>query len=139
MRERLAGFRQALQEHGVPLLEDWVVTSPLSIKGGREAMRQLLSHPERPTAVFMANNLLSLGGLLAVHELGLRCPEDIALIGFDDHPWAAVARPPLTVIRQPAWQVGQVAGQILLDQINGDPVSDSRVLLECELIARQSC
>jgi LacI family transcriptional regulator len=139
MRERLAGFRQALQEHGVPLLEDWVVTSPLSIKGGREAMRQLLSHPERPTAVFMANNLLSLGGLLAVHELGLRCPEDIALIGFDDHPWAVVAYPPLTVIRQPAWQVGQAAGKILLDCIDGEPAPESPVILGCELVARQSC
>jgi LacI family transcriptional regulator len=114
MRERLAGFRRALREHGIPLPEEWVVTSPLSIEGGREAMRHLLSQPERPTAVFIANNLLSLGALLAVNELGLRCPEEIALVGFDDHPWAAVSDPPLTVIRQPAQRMGQVAAETLL-------------------------
>ena len=139
MRERLAGFRQALQECSIPLLEEWVITSPLSIKRGREAMRQMLSLPERPTAIFMANNLLSLGGLLAVNELGLRCPEDIALVGFDDHPWAAVSCPPLTVIRQPAQELGRVAAQMLLAAINAESVSESNVILECELIARQSC
>jgi LacI family transcriptional regulator len=139
MRERLAGFRQALQEHRIPLPEEWVSTSPLSIKGGREAMRQMLSLREGPTAVFMSNNLLSLGALLAVNELGLRCPEDIALVGFDDHPWAAVSGPPLTVVRQPARQLGQVAAQMLLDLINDELPPESRVILKCELMQRQSC
>lgn len=139
MRERLAGFRQALQEHDIPLPEKWVVTSPLSIEAGREAMRQILSLPERPTAVFLNNNLLSLGALLAIKELGLRCPEDIALVGFDDHPWAAVSGPPLTVVRQPAQQLGQVAAQMLLDLINGEQPPESRVILDCEVISRQSC
>jgi DNA-binding LacI/PurR family transcriptional regulator len=139
MRERLAGFRQALQEHDIPLPEKWVVTSPLSIEAGREAMRQILSLPERPTAVFLNNNLLSLGALLAIKELGLRCPEDIALIGFDDHPWAAVSGPPLTVVAQPAQQLGQVAAQMLLALINGEQPPESRVILDCEVMSRQSC
>lgn len=139
MRERLAGFRQALQEHDILLPEKWVVTSPLSIEAGREAMRQILSLPERPTAVFLNNNLLSLGALLAIKELGLRCPEDIALVGFDDHPWAAVSGPPLTVVTQPAQQLGQVAAQMLLDLINGEQPPESRVILDCEVISRQSC
>jgi len=139
MRERLAGFRQALQEHDIPLPEKWVVTSPLSIEAGREAMRQILSLPERPTAVFLNNNLLSLGALLAIKELGLRCAEDIALVGFDDHPWAAVSGPPLTVVRQPAQQLGQIAAQMLLDLINGEQPPESRVILDCEVISRQSC
>jgi LacI family transcriptional regulator len=139
MRERLAGFRQALQEHDIPLPEEWVVTSPLSVEAGREAMRQILTLPERPTAVFFSNNLLSLGALLAIGELGLRCPEDISVIGFDDHPWAAVSDPPLTVVWQPAQQLGQVAAQMALALINGERPPESRVLLECELIVRQSC
>lgn len=138
MRERLAGFRQALQEHDIPLPEEWVVTSPLSIEAGREAMRQILTLPERPTAVFLNNNLLSLGGLLAIRELGLSCPEDISVVGFDDHPWAAVSDPPLTVVRQPAQQLGQVAAQVVLALINGEQPPESRVLLECEMIVRQS-
>ena len=139
MRERLAGFRQALQEHDIPLPEKWVVTSPLSIEAGREAMRQILTLPERPTAVFLNNNLLSLGALLAIRELGLRCPDDISVVGFDDHPWAAVSDPPLTVVRQPAQQLGQAAAQMVLALIDGEQPPESCVILECELILRQSC
>ena len=139
MCERLAGFRQALQEHDIPLPEEWVVTSALSIEGGREAMRQLLTLPERPTAVFLNNNLLALGALLALKELGLRCPEDVGLVGFDDHPWAAVSDPPLTVVRQPAGQVGRSAAELLLALINGEYVAEPRVILDCEVVLRQSC
>lgn len=139
MRERLAGFRQALQDHGISLPEEWVVTSPLSIEAGCQTMQKLLTLPERPRAVFASNNLLSLGALLAIQELGLRCPEDIALVGFDDHPWAAVSDPPLTVVRQPARQLGQKAAEILLALINGEEPPEPRVLLECELVSRQSC
>jgi LacI family transcriptional regulator len=139
MRERLDGFRQALQEHDVPLPEEWVVTSILSIEGGYEAMRQLLTLPKRPTAVFINNNLLSLGALMAIKQVGLRCPEDVSVVGFDDHPWAVVSDPPLTVVRQPAQQLGQVAAQILLGLINGEQPPESRTILDCELISRQSC
>jgi LacI family transcriptional regulator len=139
MRERLAGFRQALQEHDIPLPEEWVITSALSIEGGHEAMRQLLTLPERPTAVFLNNNLLALGALLALKELGLRCPEDVGLVGFDDHPWAAVSDPPLTVVRQPAGQVGRAAAEMLLALLNGEQIAEPRVILDCEVVLRQSC
>jgi LacI family transcriptional regulator len=139
MRERLAGFRQALEEHDISLPEEWVITSALSIEGGREAMRQLLTLPECPTAVFLNNNLLALGALLALKELGLRCPEDVGLVGFDDHPWAAVSDPPLTVVRQPAEQVGRAAAEMLLALINDEQVAEPRVVLDCEVVARQSC
>ncbi len=137
MRERLAGFRQALQEHDILLPEEWVVTSPLH--AGREAARQILSPPEPPTALFINNNQLTVGVLLAIKELGLRCPGDIALVGFDDHPWAAVSAPPLTVVRQPTRELGQIATEMLFALIDGKPPAETRVILECELIVRQSC
>jgi len=139
MRERLAGFRDELAEHGIELPEEWVITSPLSIEAGRVAMRQLLNQSNRPTGVFINNNLLSLGGLLAIQDLGIRCPEEIALIGFDDHPWAKVANPPLSVVRQPARQVGQKAGEMLLKLINNEPIDSAQVILNCELVIRGSC
>lgn len=139
MRERLAGFHQALQDHDIPLPEEWVVTSPLSVEAGHEAMRHILTLPERPTAVFLSNNLLSLGALLAMRELDLRCPEGVSVVGFDDHPWAAVAEPPLTVVRQPTQELGQVAARMLIDLINAEQSSETRVLLECQLVVRQSC
>jgi LacI family transcriptional regulator len=139
MRERLAGFCQALEENDILLPQEWVVTSHLSVEAGRKAMQQLLALPERPTAVFLNNNLLCLGALLAMRDLGLLCPEGVSVVCFDDHPWAAVSEPPLTVVRQPAEQLGQVAAEMLLSLINSEQPSETRVLLECELIIRKSC
>jgi len=101
-------------------------------------MRKLMTLPERPTAVFINNNLLTVGALLALKELGLHCPEDVGLVGFDDHPWAAVSDPPLTVVRQPAEKLGRVAAQMLLELIHGQEVSTPRVIMECDLIVRES-
>jgi len=139
MRERLSGFHQALDDNGIDLPEAWCVPSPLSIEAGKEAALRLLTLPDRPRAIFINNNLLSLGALLAIGELGLSCPGDVALIGFDDPPWAVVSCPPLTVIRQPARQVGQVAAQVLLDLMDGQLPTESRIELDCELVLRQSC
>jgi len=88
--------------------------------------------------LFVNNNFLSLGVLLAIKDLGLRCPEDIAIVGFDDHPWAAISDPPLTVVWQPVRELGQMAAQTLCVPIRGDQPPQSRVMLECEVILRQS-
>lgn len=139
MRERLAGFQAALHEHDILLPEAWVVTSPLAIEAGREAAAQILSLEDRPEALFISNNFLTLGALLALKDLGLRCPEDVALVGFDDHPWAVVSNPPLTVIRQPVCELGALAARTVLSQINGDTLVERRHILPCELIHRESC
>jgi DNA-binding LacI/PurR family transcriptional regulator len=138
MRERFDGYVQALEEAGIPLNQDWISPSELSVAGGRKAMRYLMSLPERPTAVLASNNLLSLGALLAINELCLRCPEQVALVGFDDHPWAAVSNPPLTVVKQPAQEIGEMAAKMLLSEIKGEPVEQCQVLLGCELVVRES-
>jgi LacI family transcriptional regulator len=139
MGERLDGFRKAMHQYGLPVREEWIVHSPLSIEGGKEAMQHFLELPERPEALFIANNLLTLGALLVIKSAGLRCPDDLALVGFDDHPWAAVTDPPLTVVRQPARLLGQVAAQVLCDLMNGKSDVESSSILGCELVIRQSC
>jgi DNA-binding LacI/PurR family transcriptional regulator len=139
MRERLAGFKKALNDHRIFLPDEWVLMSPLSAEAGKQATLSLLSRPDRPRALFVNNNFLSLGALQAVKELGLRCPEDIALVGFDDHPWASVSAPPLTVIRQPVLQIGETAAHILLAMIDDIEMPHTRNLLECELVIRESC
>lgn len=139
MRERLAGFRSALDEHGIGLPDEWAPSCPLDVESGRQAARQILSLGYRPTALFVNNNLLMLGALLAIKELGLRCPRDIALLGFDDHPWAAVSAPPLSVVRQPGHEIGRTAAEMLCALINGRPVENRSVNLDCELILRESC
>lgn len=139
MRDRLAGFCEALCDAAIELPDDWVVTSPLSIEGGYTAAKTLLSLPDRPDALFVNNNILSLGTLRALQDMGLYCPADVALVGFDDHPWAVVSDPPLTVISQPACRLGEIAAEMmrrLIDGVQPDPV---QVVLDCELIVRKSC
>ena len=139
MRERLDGYCQALQDAGLPINKEWIIPSQLSVDGGRNAMRELFSQPDFPEAVFINNNLLALGALLEMRELGLECIEDIGIVVFDDHPWAAVACPPLTVVRQPTRKLGQAAAEMILALINDHPVAEKRVILDCELVKRQSC
>jgi DNA-binding LacI/PurR family transcriptional regulator len=139
MRERLLGFRRALQEAQVRLPEEWVSTSLLSHEAGRDSALHLLRLRPRPRALFVNNNLLSLGAMVAIRELGLRCPEDVAVLGFDDHPWAAVCDPPLTVVSQPAREIGQRAAETLCRLIDGEEVEEQCVELQCRLVVRESC
>jgi DNA-binding LacI/PurR family transcriptional regulator len=139
MRERLAGFEQALHEHGIPVHPDWVVTSTLSPEAGREATLQILCRPDRPKALFINNNFLTLGALQTLKYLDMHCPQDIALVGFDDHPWASVSDPPLTVVRQPTLEMGEQAATTLLSLLETEELTAPEVILECELIIRRSC
>jgi DNA-binding LacI/PurR family transcriptional regulator len=139
MRERAAGYRQALHDAGIPLTPEWVAACPLDIEAGREVARRILALRERPTALFLNNNLLSLGALLAVRDLGMHCPDDVALVGFDDHPWANVSRPPLTVVTQPATEIGRRAAELLSRMMHGRVPDESNVLLPCDLTLRESC
>lgn len=139
MRERLQGFQMALAEAGITLRDEWLITSPLSHESGMDAARRILSLPQPPRALFINNNLLTLGALLAIKDAGLRCPEEIAVLGFDDHPWAEVANPPLTVISQPARLIGCRAAEMLSALMRGETVEEPVVEVDCRLIVRNSC
>ena len=138
MRDRLAGFEDALTAANLPLREDWNISSPLSIEDGKRAMHRLMSQAERPRAVFICNNLLSLGALMGMQEMGLACPRDVAIVSFDDHPWAQVSNPPLTVLRQPTYAIGETAAHKVLKALNDGNAEISSALFNCQLIVRQS-
>lgn len=136
--ERRAGYEQAITRHGLRL--DPVLIQPgyFTVQGGYQAMRALLDLPERPTAVFVANNLMTLGAFQAIHECGLSIPGDVAVIGFDEMPWAISLQPPLTVIAQPAHEIGLAAARALLQRIREPQRPPIRVVLENTLIVRGS-
>ena len=138
MEDRLAGFELAMRESSLPIRGDWSLSSPLTIEAGNKAIRRLMQLDEHPSAVFICNNLLSLGALIGLREMGLRCPQDIAIVGFDDHPWAAVSNPPLTVIRQPTYAIGETAAQKLLDALDKSGSAISSAVFNCELVIRES-
>jgi LacI family transcriptional regulator len=103
-----------------------------------EVLQTLLRSPQRPSAIFVTSNQLMIGTLYAIRECGLVCPDDISLISFDDHDWAPLFSPPLTVVAQPSYRVGQTAAQLLMKMINGETV-DEPAPQQVELIVRASC
>ena len=139
MRDRLSGYRRALAEHALPQQEQLVKFSRLDVESAAQQMRALIAGEPRPTAVFLNNNLLALGAMIALQELALSCPEDVALVCFDDVPWMRISDPPLTVLRQPNYEMGALAGQLLLQQLRGEPVPRTTITLQPELVVRQSC
>jgi DNA-binding LacI/PurR family transcriptional regulator len=138
-REREEGYEAALREAGLPVAPQLILHVDFRQSGGREAMRRVLDLPERPTAVFAASNLLTLGALQAIHESELDIPRQIAIVGFDDMAWAMSLRPPLTTVAQPALEVGHTAAQLLLDRIRRPEQPRRRIVLETHLIVRASC
>ena len=138
MEERLAGYRRALRDHGIAPDERLVRVCRLDVGEGRSLAIELLREVPLPIALVANDNNMLLGILLALQELGLECPEDVALIGFDEHPWASVTSPAITVVRQPSYEIGRTAAEILLKMLAGDPGVEDHVRLKPGLIVRES-
>jgi DNA-binding LacI/PurR family transcriptional regulator len=139
-QDRLTGYRQALQEAELPFEDELVRYGEFSPESGRRAMESLLALPTPPSAVFVASDVVALGAMAAVRERGMRIPQDVALVGFDDIFLAAYVSPPLTTVRLPAYGLGWAAGDMLIRFINEDqPPVERQMLLGSELVIRQSC
>ncbi|MHB1305582.1 MAG: LacI family DNA-binding transcriptional regulator [Limisphaerales bacterium] len=138
-RDRLAGYREALSAAGVFGRDEWVVSGDFRQAGGQRAMDRLLDLARPPRAVLVANNLMTLGALQAIHERGVRIPDDLAVVGFDDMPWATSLRPPLTAVAQPAEELGRAAAQLLIERLHSPGRLVRQVILPTRLVIRASC
>lgn len=138
-KDREYGYRAAMKQARLTIEEGWVVEGELSIEGAIRATRKLLNHQHRPTAIFCANDEMAIGCLHAVKSAGLRVPDDISVMGFDDIRYAEVADPPLTTIGQPAEEIGERVMYRLCREIedgrNGETTPE---IVPHELIVRQS-
>jgi len=137
-QERLAGFRSAVAEKGLAIPQQWVVHGDFRQQGGYEATMALLRGPHRPRALFVANYLMTLGALMAIYELGLRIPHDVAIVSFDDMPWATALNPPLTAVAQPTHELGRTAAELLLARHVDRSRPVRQVVLQPNLIVRAS-
>ena len=138
-RERLAGYQLALTERGFKPRKKLTLSGESSFAGGHAAVTALLRKNTPVTAVFATNNLMSMGAITALLEAGLSIPHDISLIGFDDMEWYPIFKPAISAIAQPAYQLGQLAAQRLLERFAADSVlTSSRVVLPTQLILRAS-
>lgn len=135
---RAAGYRRALQEADIPFDRTLILTGDGAIAAGRAALETLLAHPSehRPTAIFCYNDLSALGLLASAHEHGVRIPEDLAVVGFDNAPYAEISAPPLTTIDQRTAEMGRLAVENILAALREEPIAD--IQLRGELIIRRS-
>ncbi|MGI8748521.1 MAG: LacI family DNA-binding transcriptional regulator, partial [Deinococcus sp.] len=141
-RERLQGYREGLEEAGLPYRDELVRPGNHRERDGREAARFLLSGPLSPgvgwpSALFVGNNEMTVGAVLAARELGLQIPRDLSVVGFDDSRWAQTMSPALSVVAQPTYELGQLACTRLLDLIEGRPLPPG-ARLPTTFIERQS-
>ncbi|MEW6578030.1 MAG: LacI family DNA-binding transcriptional regulator [Chloroflexota bacterium] len=138
-RERYAGYLQAMTDAGLRVDSSLTCFGDYRQSSGYELTQQLIRLPDPPTAMFVANNQMTIGALNAIHEAGRNIPSDIAVVGFDDLSWAISLNPPLTTVAQPAFEIGVNAAHLLLERI-ADPLRPTHtVVLETELIVRASC
>ena len=136
--DRLRGYRQAIQELGLAYRDDYVVYGDFYAESGREATERLLRLAEPPTAIFAASDLMAIGAIRAAAEVGLRVPEDLSIVGFDDIQLSPHVNPPLTTMRQDKLGLGFAAGDALVARIAGAPDRPPLRTLAVELVVRGS-
>jgi LacI family transcriptional regulator len=134
--ERLEGYRKAVAKAGFSNGQDLIRRADYKETGGHEAALSLLTSRNPPDALFIANNPMAAGALRAIRELGLSVPRDISLVAFDDSPWCSLVSPQLTVVAQPAYEIGRVAAELLATA--GDKRTSRTIVLTPQLIVRES-
>lgn len=138
-QDRLDSYIATLAEHSIPVDENLIRRGESSIQGGIEQMDALLSSSQELSAVFCAGDTMAMGAIKALKKQGLRVPQDVAVVGFDDIELSAFWEPALTTIRQPKKQIGQAAFRKLLSMIKKESPLNTRDILPYELVIRESC
>jgi LacI family transcriptional regulator len=140
-RLRYEGFRDAAARHGLAIRDEWIVRGGLNEEDGTESMSRLLERGgELPDAIFCVTDPVAMGALGLLKRRGIRIPEQMAVMGFTDNPMADLIEPPLTTVRQPAYEIGRTAAELLIDQIQNKQARENPVhkILKTELIIRKS-
>jgi LacI family transcriptional regulator len=136
--DRLAGYRDGLRAAKLHTQGSLVRRSEFKAVGAKAAAHSLMIQEDPPDALLVANNAMAVGVLETLAELGLRPGRDVGVVAFDDAPWATLLNPPLTVVAQPAYDMGKVAAQLLLSRISGERDEATTTTLSAHLVARGS-
>ena len=119
-QERLRGYYEAMHTYNLPIEEEWIFEGGFTQSGGYHAIKQMFAAPLTPTAIYAANYEMTVGAVLALHEMRIRIPDDISFVGFDHFEAIDVIEPPLTVVEQPIQKIGEIAARLLLKRVQGD-------------------
>lgn len=135
---RQQGYIQALQRSGIAVEKSYIISGPLSFETGTKSLSQLMSLPQPPSAIFCHSDIVAMGAIHQAKKLGIKIPEDLSIIGFDDIALAQYVDPPLTTVAQPRYKIGQKAVLLLLELLQKNSVKSGSILLDSELIIRES-
>jgi LacI family transcriptional regulator len=138
-QQRLEGYRRGLRKAGIAYREELVREGNFDEESGYGAIRDLLAMNDPPTAAFVASDMVAMGALRALHDCGVRVPEDMAIVGFDDITAARFITPGLTTFHVPTFGLGWSAAELLIRIIQGDRPHRTDVRLGTELMVRESC
>ncbi len=138
-QQRFQGYQDALASNGLPMDKTLVKFGDSRHESGVKLCDELLNLPSPPDAIFAGNNLITLGALETIHKKGLLIPKDVAIIGFDDMYWSISLNPPLTAVKQPAYEIGKRAAEQLILRINDPSRPTMSMVMKTELIIRSSC
>lgn len=137
-KDRNQGYQKALIESGIPINPNWIFVNKHSIEDGKQIMNQILLMDDRPTAVFTGSDEIAGGVMVKAKEKGLRIPEDIAIIGFDDQPLSEILDPKLTTIRQPVNEMGTETVRLIVELMKGQTKKVQSIELPAQLIIRET-
>ncbi|MDY0943251.1 LacI family DNA-binding transcriptional regulator [Priestia megaterium] len=137
-KDRNQGYQKALQEAGIEPDPKWIFVNQHSIEDGKKVIKKILTMEDRPTAIFTGSDEIAGGMMIEAKESGIRIPNDLAIIGFDDQPLAQMVDPKLTTIRQPIDQMGIKAMETLIDMLNNSELKVETFELPIELVVRSS-
>jgi LacI family transcriptional regulator len=140
-KERLRGYRAALEDYGIPFKEELVIESNLQLKDGRESMQRLLEFSELPDAVFSSSDLGAMGALQVLKENNIAVPQTVSLVGFSNEPFTMFSDPPLTSVDQHTMRMGNTASEIFLEEVKAssqEKFIPKKIVLMPELVIRES-
>ncbi|MED1441385.1 LacI family DNA-binding transcriptional regulator [Aeribacillus composti] len=138
-RDRLKGFKQGMMQHDIAIEPNLIQEGDFSFESGFNLMTKLLALTEPPTAVFASSDEMAIGAIKAIKAKGLKVPDDISIVGFDDIKFASIFEPALTTVSQPMFEIGKKAMELLIKLMNGSEIERRQYILEDQLVIRDSC
>lgn len=136
---RYRGFLKAMDEHGLKYEDRWRISGGFTEEGGYQATKMLIMQGDLPSAIFYGNDEMAIGGMKAFTEKGIKVPEDISIIGYDDILLSKYMTPALTTIHQPKYDMGSLAARLILRVLNGESVDNRQYTLDTSLVVRETC
>lgn len=138
-KDRLIGYKRALEDYGISECNLLIKEGNFGIDSGYKMMKELMLQDEKPDAVFISNNSMTLGAYKYLKEEAYSIPDDIALLGYDDSDWAELFEPPITTVRQPSYEIGTQAAKLIVGRIVNKHIKKEIMYMDTQLIIRKSC